>query len=212
MAPETTKQPVAGRAARADGRREAPAACLIVHDDGDVVRASGWDRMFDVAAPEHIRPGAVQRDPLLAAVSEALLQAGETGGVAHSLVELDRPDRAWVSIAAASLALGGGAGTMVIIRSADDVVDSAGGKAIRKLEHDLRSPLTSISGAAELLESGRLGELSPEQIRCLGVVQRGAASLLGMLMAAAAPFRSAVPLENDPCGVVSGGETGEDSP
>ncbi len=212
MAPETTKQPVAGRAGRPDGRREAPAACLIVHDDGEVVRASGWDRMFDIAAPEQIRPEVVQRDPLMAAVSEALLQAGETGGVAHSLVEIDRPGRAWVSIAAASLALGGGAGTMVIIRSADDVVDPAAGKAIRKLEHDLRSPLTSISGAAELLESGRLGELSQEQTRCLGVLQRGVESLLGMLVAAAAPFRLAAPLENDPSAMTSGGGTGEDSP
>jgi signal transduction histidine kinase len=62
------------------------------------------------------------------------------------------------------------------------------GETIRRLGHDLRSPLTSLSGAAELLRSGRLGTLTAQQDRCVGVLQRSVESMLRMLEEATAPF------------------------
>ena len=47
-------------------------------------------------------------------------------------------------------------------------------KVFSQVNHDLRSPLTSIAGAAELLQSGRLGELQGMQKRLLTIVEEGA--------------------------------------
>jgi len=44
---------------------------------------------------------------------------------------------------------------------------------LSQLAHDLRSPLTSISGAAELLLSGRVGELVGAQHRLVKIVDDG---------------------------------------
>lgn len=63
------------------------------------------------------------------------------------------------------------------------------GETIRRLGHDLRSPLTSLSGVAELLRSGRLGTLTAQQDRCVGVLQRSVESMLRMIEEATAQFR-----------------------
>ena len=47
-------------------------------------------------------------------------------------------------------------------------------RMISQLAHDLRSPLTSISGAAELLLSGRVGALPSMQERLVKIVDDGA--------------------------------------
>ncbi len=43
--------------------------------------------------------------------------------------------------------------------------------------HDLRSPLTVISGVISFFTSGRLGELSPEQQHMVGMMERNTHSL-----------------------------------
>jgi signal transduction histidine kinase len=48
------------------------------------------------------------------------------------------------------------------------------GKIVSQLTHDLRNPLTSIAGAAEMMRSQRLGELPPSVMRLAGIVQEGA--------------------------------------
>lgn len=40
------------------------------------------------------------------------------------------------------------------------------------VSHELRTPLTSIKGASSMLHTGALGELSPEQQRFLGIIDR----------------------------------------
>lgn len=47
-------------------------------------------------------------------------------------------------------------------------------RVFSQVSHDLRSPLTSISGAAELLLSGRVGVLEPVQRRLVTIVEQGA--------------------------------------
>lgn len=48
------------------------------------------------------------------------------------------------------------------------------GKIVSQLTHDLRNPLTSIAGAAEMMRSQRMGELPAPVSRLAGIVQEGA--------------------------------------
>jgi len=48
------------------------------------------------------------------------------------------------------------------------------GKIGSQLTHDLRNPLTSIAGAAEMMRSQRLGEIPPPVARLAGIVQESA--------------------------------------
>lgn len=52
---------------------------------------------------------------------------------------------------------------------------------VSQLAHDLRSPLTSISGAAELLLSGRVGELAGAQQRLVKIVDDGTQKLAAII-------------------------------
>jgi signal transduction histidine kinase len=63
------------------------------------------------------------------------------------------------------------------------------GKVIRQLGHDLRTPLTSISGAVELLQSGRLGGLQPQQERVVSLMQKGVEGMVRLIDESTAPFR-----------------------
>jgi signal transduction histidine kinase len=56
-------------------------------------------------------------------------------------------------------------------------------KVFSQVNHDLRSPLTSIAGAAELLQSGRVGELEGMQKRLVTIVEEGARKIAEILAA-----------------------------
>jgi signal transduction histidine kinase len=47
--------------------------------------------------------------------------------------------------------------------------------------HDLRSPLTVISGVISFFSSGRLGELSPEQKNMVGMMERNTQNLIELV-------------------------------
>ncbi len=47
-------------------------------------------------------------------------------------------------------------------------------RVVSTLRHDLRSPLTSIVGAAELMRTERLGEMAPPYRRMVGIVEESA--------------------------------------
>ena len=203
-------QPFKERPVNRESATEMPspdAAFLIVDEKGVVVRASGWESLFGIAAPSRIATEPKVRDPLVASIAGAIREAADTGGVAQRRAILDVDPPRTIAIATASLGLSGrGANTVVVIQNLEGETPSDGseGKAMRKLEHDLRSPVTSISGAAELLESGRLGTLTAEQSRCLIVIQKGVDSLMKMLVSAAMPFRAAHGTEADLFGQPSG--------
>ena len=52
---------------------------------------------------------------------------------------------------------------------------------LARVRHELRAPLTSIAGYAEVLLDGALGELTPEQVRALEVVGRNAERMRALL-------------------------------
>ena len=53
--------------------------------------------------------------------------------------------------------------------------------SVSTVSHELRTPLTSIKGALRLLESGVVGELSPEIARVVGVASRNSERLLAIV-------------------------------
>lgn len=65
----------------------------------------------------------------------------------------------------------------------------AEGRIIRQLGHDLRTPLTSISGGIELMQSGRLGGLQPQQERILGLMQKGVEAMVRLIDESTSPYR-----------------------
>jgi signal transduction histidine kinase len=190
------------RRQRPEERPGSDAAFLIVDARGTVVRVTGWEKTFGRPAPERIAPDGDGRDRLLACMVEAIDEAGTTGGLARRTAHLADPPRT-IDISAASLAVGGGGTNTAILvqprgRSAGSGNPGGEGNAIRKLEHDLRSPMTSISGAAELLDSTRLGSMNEQQRKCLGVIQKGVDAMLELLVAAAEPYQQAKALRNEP--------------
>lgn len=70
-------------------------------------------------------------------------------------------------------------GTLFVV--ADLTAHLTGSEAVQRmvsqLAHDLRSPLTSITGAAELLLSGRVGSLEGTQEKLIRIVDDGAGKI-----------------------------------
>ena len=85
------------------------------------------------------------------------------------------------------------AGTGYLFFLADLTAQVAGSEPVRRLvsqlAHDLRSPLTSISGAAELLLSGRVGGLETVQAKLVRIVDEGASKMANIISTASAEER-----------------------
>lgn len=81
----------------------------------------------------------------------------------------------------------GDPGTLIL--TADLTSHLAGSEPVKRLisqlAHDLRSPLTSIAGAAELLLSGRVGALPGVQEKLVKIVDDGASRMTSIIQHAA---------------------------
>ncbi len=127
-----------------------------------------------VALREHLRPGAAGRMFCLA-------PAGARAGQALALVGRPLAGGGWE---ANVLPLVGGSG-----REAEILSD---------LLHDLRTPLTTLLGAAELLETGRLGAVPERAVNLLKAVEGAGRQITEVLEKAAE--RRAAPLAGEPRG------------
>jgi PAS domain-containing protein len=82
---------------------------------------------------------------------------------------------------------GADSGTLFLI--VDVTAHLTGSEAVRRvvaqLAHDLRSPLTSVAGAAELLLSGRIGSLEATQDKLVRIVDEGAGKMTRIIQHAA---------------------------
>lgn len=170
-------------------------AFLIVGAGGSVVEAQEWEALSAEPVPERIGAGP-EDDPLLRAIGEAVLEARESRTPSARSLEISL-ERSYVYAIAAAPIAGKGRGRAgevgVFVREMP--APQAGGseaKVIRQLGHDLRTPLTSISGAVELLQSGRLGPMAEQQQRVLGMMQKGVDAMVRLIDEATAPFRKDV--------------------
>src|SRR5262249_37195179 len=84
----------------------------------------------------------------------------------------------WVTVTRATGPAAGRAGgdgrLVAVVDISEPVMEAPSVRRIfSQINHDLRSPLTSITGAAELLLSGRVGSMEPVQRRLVTIVEEG---------------------------------------
>ena len=159
------------------------AAVVIVDRSGSVVRASGWEKIANAPVPTRIPAGADLPDQLLDGIGAAIDEARRLSRPARLVVGVELDKRRFYSVSAGALNHGGDGRTAALVL---DITEAFGlgpreGDSIRQLSHDLRTPLASMSGAVELLESGRLGQLTPEQAKLLGMLGKGMQMMLSLI-------------------------------
>jgi len=172
----------------------AGAAYLVVDTAGGIVEVGGWESLAVEAPPETLAAGRSDDPPLVRGIA-ALVEAARHAALPQArLVEVQTDKaRLYALVAAPTGGAGAAAGgrlTVTISETGDPQAGKAEGKVIRQLGHDLRTPLTSISGAVELLQSGRLGGLQPQQEKVLGLMDKGVAGMVRLIDEATAPYHN----------------------
>jgi len=163
---------------------------------GVVTRAAGWEDLAGSPPPDALPPAGEGSDALVEAVVETVAEARKRRGLSRRFVEVETDRRRYYAIAAQPRPGDEGGSRMAVLASEITeafTIAPREGQAIRDLGHDLRSPLTSLSGAVELLQSGRVGLLTQEQDRLLGMMQQGLQMMLTLIDDATSPFRAAGP-------------------
>ena len=167
------------------------AAFLLVDGRGSVIEICGWEALSLEPAPRVIAAPAEGDEPILAGIASAVAAARQGRRPSVRLVEVPL-ERLHVFVIAAAPLPGKDKSARIAVTVAETGPPRAGsaeGKVIRQLGHDLRTPLTSISGAVELLQSGRLGSLQEGQTKVVGLMQKGADALLKIIDEATAAYR-----------------------
>ena len=166
------------------------AAFLVVDGRGTVLDALAWETVSASEAPRKVGDKGAD-DPIARAVGEAVVEARRTGRPATRRIEVSTERARLYAVAAAPLPGERKPGSMAVTvqETGEPQAGAAEGKVIRQLGHDLRTPLTSISGAVELLQTGRLCPVQPPQERILGMMQKGVDAMLKLIEEATAPYR-----------------------
>jgi signal transduction histidine kinase len=167
------------------------AALLIVDAKGVVASCEGWESLAIDEAPETLVPGGTLDSPLPRELAALSVRARENNRPEASTFEVTTDKaRFYAAVAAPIPASGGGSRVAVSVAETDaPAASDAEGRIIRQLGHDLRTPLTSISGGVELMQSGRLGGLQPQQERILALMQKGVEAMVRQIDGATAPYR-----------------------
>jgi signal transduction histidine kinase len=167
------------------------AAFLLVDGKGAVTSVEGWETLALDDAPVTLAPGGEYDTPLPRGLATLVETARRTNRPEAMVIEVTT-DRAHIFAAVASPLPGPGRATRLAVSVTENDppgASDAEGRIIRQLGHDLRTPLTSISGGVELMQSGRLGGLQPQQERILGLMQKGVEAMVRQLDEATAPYR-----------------------
>jgi len=170
----------------------AGAAFLIVDAAGGVVEVGGWESLAVEAPPETLAAGRSDDPPLVRGIA-AIVEAARHAALPQvRLVEVQTDKARLYALVAAPVPGGANKGrlTVTVAETGDPQASVAEGKVIRQLGHDLRTPLTSISGAVELLQSGRLGGLQPQQEKVLGLMEKGVAGMVRLIDESTAPYHN----------------------
>ena len=172
----------------AEGRPHA--VFFLIDGRGRVVAAAGWERLSADPPPSSFDESVETENPIVRMVAEVIAEARARGVPATGRIEISLEKIRIYAVTAAPMPGRGGARFAVTVAEAGGPQASAAeGKVIRQLGHDLRTPLTSISGAVELLQSGRLGGLQPQQERVVSLMQKGVEAMVRLIDESTAPFR-----------------------
>lgn len=184
------------------------AAVLLVREDGEIVLANQRSiRMLgrDLTR-ENLMTGAFPDDlPIVLGVADSFRRAASTASACRDLLvrQVDEEIHyVWVTV---SDNLGSGNPEEHRVVLLQDITaplteSPALQRIFSQVNHDLRSPLTSIAGAAELLLSGRVGSIEGVQRRLVTIVEEGTQKMSAILT------RTKTTLAH---GQVMGGDTGE---
>jgi len=165
-------------------------AYLVVDASGGIVEVGGWESLAVEAPPESLAAGRSDDPPLVRGIA-ALVEAARHAALPQArLVEVQTDKARLYALVAAPSGGAGGRLTVTIAETGDPQAGAAEGKVIRQLGHDLRTPLTSISGAVELLQSGRLGGLQPQQVKVLGLMEKGVDGMVRLIDEGTAPYHN----------------------
>lgn len=168
-----------------------PAALIVVDGEGLVTSIEGWETLELDQPPMTLAATGAFDSPLPRALATLVETVRRSVHPEATMVEVTT-DRAHF-YAAVAAPLPGPWKTPRIAVSVTEMdppgASHAEGLIIRQLGHDLRTPLTSISGGVELMQSGRLGGLQPQQERILGLMQKGVEAMVRQIDDATAPYR-----------------------
>lgn len=166
------------------------AVFFLIDGRGRVVEAAGWERLSADPPPSSFDDPAGNDNPIVQTIAEAIAEARAAGSPATRRIEVSQEKIRIYAVTAAPMPGRGGARFAVTVAEAGGPqAGAAEGKVIRQLGHDLRTPLTSISGAVELLQSGRLGGLQPQQERVVSLMQKGVEGMVRLIDESTASFR-----------------------
>jgi nitrogen fixation/metabolism regulation signal transduction histidine kinase len=165
------------------------AAVLVVDGRGEVLfanikAAAALGRDLTGA---NLREGDFEEDtPLVGAVVESYRCAGSNREACRNLListEEEAVRYLWVTVSGVEAGQESCGPRVVMLQDISEPLTES--PAIRKVfsqvNHDLRSPLTSIAGAAELLLSGRVGTVDGVQRRLVRIVEEGSQKMSAIL-------------------------------
>jgi len=199
MARSRTAKRARGAEALAPEIRAAGAALLVVGRAGRVLGSSGWEDLFGDPPPDVLPTGGDSGIDLLDSVVSIAEEVARRGGATSRVVPISLDRHRYYSLLAGPLPQAdGGTGIAILAMEITDAFRAGPkeGQAIRQLGHDLRTPLTSMGGAVELLQGGRLGSLTPEQGKLIGMVQQGLDLMLSLIDEATLSYRAAAGAES----------------
>jgi len=166
------------------------AVFFLIDGRGSVVEAAGWERLSVDPPPSSFDDSTETENPIVQTIAETIAEARAAGAPATRHIEISQEKIRIYAVTAAPMPGRGGARFAVTVAEAGGPQAGAEeGKVIRQLGHDLRTPLTSISGAVELLQSGRLGGLQPQQERVVSLMQKGVEAMVRLIDESTTPFR-----------------------
>ena len=153
-----------------------PAGVLVLDPSGRVLFASDRAVKMIGGGVENVTSDTATSDDFPRRdVFNQLCKACETWSPVSRLVTFDRECRHYILVSASPLPESAGERKMaVLIMDLTDLV-AQGDMArefVRQVRHDLRSPLTSMRGAVDLLLSERLGTLDEKQKKLVVLVEK----------------------------------------
>jgi signal transduction histidine kinase len=137
--------------------------------------------VMETARAQQLLAGTLLADPdRRSRRLSSLAQRCRDGGPAAEFFEASQGEGAGLRLSASALADGRTLFTVEAME-ASDRVDERVRQFVAHLTHDLRTPLTSIMGASDLLLSGRLGETNERHERLLRIVSESTERMASLL-------------------------------
>ena len=168
-----------------------PAGVLVLDPSGRVLFASAPAVKMMGGEAESVASDTLSSDDFPRRdVFNLLRRACESWSPVSRLVTFDRECRHYIQVSAGPLPDGSGEKRMaVLIMDLTEAV-AQGDMAkefVRQVRHDLRSPLTSMRGAVDLLLTGRLGPLDEKQKKLLVLAEKATHQMTAIVSGGAAP-------------------------